>query len=171
MADVLQSDTQVEKGIVGQHDFSEASGTPPPKQAVVVYRPPEDAKMTAKTWFVIFILSSTFGLSFWPVPTTAAMQSSLGLKWGAPTAIYWFSKPVFSPKLKAQLTCVVPAFTTGCSLGFLLAGSHSDLFGRRLFLLFGNALCCVGLLICGTSKGATQLYVVILAEWYGCNTS
>lgn len=33
--------------------------------------------ITWKTWVVIFILSSCFGLSFWPVPTTAAMQAKL----------------------------------------------------------------------------------------------
>jgi hypothetical protein len=63
--------------------------------------------VTAKTWLVIFvsppdiqfhsktyqnqILSSTFGLSFWPVPTTAAMQAGLGIKFGNPTSTYWMS--------------------------------------------------------------------------------
>jgi hypothetical protein len=32
----------------------------------------ETVTIILKTWFVIFTLSSTFGLSFWPVPTTAA---------------------------------------------------------------------------------------------------
>lgn len=66
------------------------------------------------------ILSSCFGLSFWPVPTTAAMLSKLAAKLGDPTGVssYWY----------------VPAYTTGNALGFLLAGANSDLFGRRLFL-------------------------------------
>lgn len=87
----VQSHAEVEKGIMTQHEGSDNTVTPPPEKSVDVYRAPEDAKMTAKTWFVIFVLSSTFGLSFWPVPTTAAMQAALGAKWGAPTSIYWFS--------------------------------------------------------------------------------
>lgn len=66
------------------------------------------------------ILSSCFGLSFWPVPTTAAMQAKLAIKLGDETGItsYWY----------------IPAYTTGSALGFLIAGANSDLFGRRLFL-------------------------------------
>jgi len=94
------------------------------------------ATMTWKTWIVIFvrsaeaasiawlialqILSSCFGLSFWPVPTTAAIMAKLAVKLGDPTGItsYWY----------------IPAYTTGSALGFLIAGANSDLFGRRLFL-------------------------------------
>jgi MFS family permease len=97
-------------------------------------------EMTWKTWWVIFILSATFGLSFWPVPTTAALQTQLGIKWGASTAVYWF----------------IPAYTSGCALGFLIAGANSDLFGRRLFLIAGHVLCCVGFIISAASKGPTQ---------------
>jgi MFS family permease len=83
----------------------------------------ETVTITLKTWFVIFILSSTFGLSFWPVPTTAAMMAKLAIQFGLPTASVWF----------------VPAYTIANAIGFMLAGADSDLFGRRLFLLFGNA--------------------------------
>lgn len=46
----------------------------------------ETVTITWKTWFVIFVLSSTFGLSFWPVPTTAAMMGRLAIQFGAPTS-------------------------------------------------------------------------------------
>jgi MFS family permease len=66
------------------------------------------------------ILSSCFGISFWPVPTTAALQAKLAPKLGdlTGTSTYWY----------------VPAYTTGSALGFLIAGANSDIFGRRLFL-------------------------------------
>jgi MFS family permease len=61
-----------------------------------------------------------------PVPTTAAMQAKLVLKLGDLTGItsYWF----------------IPAYTTGSALGFLIAGANSDVFGRRLFLLYGEVM-------------------------------
>jgi len=84
---------EVEKGIATHQNISDATPSPPPEKT----DHDEKDKMTAKTWFVIFILTSTFGLSFWPVPTTAAMQATLAARWGGTTAVYWF----------------IPAFTTG----------------------------------------------------------
>ena len=78
---------EVEKGIVSQHNVAEEIVTPNSERAI-----DNEAPMTAKTWCVIFILTATFGLSFWPVPATAAMQTTLGIRWNDPTAIYWFSK-------------------------------------------------------------------------------
>lgn len=100
----------------------------------------ETVTITWKTWFVIFVLSSTFGLSFWPVPTTAAMMARLAIQFGDPTSSAWY----------------IPAYTTANSIGFLLAGANSDLFGRRWFLLFGNCACCVGFIVIATAKGADQ---------------
>jgi len=70
----------------------------------------EVVAMTWKTWVVIFvsfpsfpcldcsgtddqagqILSSTFGLSFWPVPTTGALQGRLSARWGDPVSAGWY---------------------------------------------------------------------------------
>ncbi|KAF2840344.1 MFS general substrate transporter [Patellaria atrata CBS 101060] len=114
--------------------------------------PPADTvPLTWKTWVVIFILSSTFGLSFWPVPTTAALQSQLGLRWGDPVSVGWY----------------VPAYTTANSIGFLLAGANSDLFGRRLFLLAGNIFCCIGFLISATANGPAQFTAGIAIAGFG----
>lgn len=111
----------------------------------------ETVTITLKTWFVIFILSSTFGLSFWPVPTTAAMMAKLAIQFGSPTASAWF----------------VPAYTTANAIGFLLAGANSDLFGRRLFLLFGNACCCVGFIVTATAKGADHFTAGLAITGFG----
>lgn len=52
----------------------------------------EAEHITWKTWVVIFILSSCFGLSFWPVPTTGAMQAGIAGLLGdeSGTSSYWF---------------------------------------------------------------------------------
>lgn len=111
----------------------------------------ETVTITVKTWFVIFVLSSTFGLSFWPVPTTAAMMGRLAIQFGSPTSAAWF----------------IPAYTTANSIGFLLAGANSDLFGRRWFLLFGNACCCVGFIITATSKSADHFTAGLAITGFG----
>jgi MFS family permease len=51
---------------------------------------------------------------------------------------------------------VVPAYTTANSIGFILAGTNSDLFGRRIVLILGNAICCVGFIITAASHSYTQ---------------
>jgi len=107
--------------------------------------------MTWKTWWVIFILSATFGLSFWPVPTTAALQTKLGAMFGDAEGTYWY----------------IPAYTTGCALGFLLAGANSDLFGRRLFLLAGHVLCCIGFIVTAAAKGSNQFTAGLAITGFG----
>ncbi|KAK7186722.1 hypothetical protein DPSP01_001075 [Paraphaeosphaeria sporulosa] len=111
----------------------------------------ESVTITWKTWFVIFILSSTFGLSFWPVPTTAALQSKLAIQFGEPLSSAWY----------------VPAYTTANAIGFLIAGANSDLFGRRLFLLFGNACCCVGFIVTAAAGGASQFTAGLAITGFG----
>jgi MFS family permease len=48
------------------------------------------------------------------------------------------------------------SFTTGCALGFLISGTNSDLFGRKIIILIGNCLSALGAIICATSHGSTQ---------------
>lgn len=110
----LDADHRNEKSEVSLHEKAQ------PEQPVGVSEYGSVESVTWKTWLVIFVLSSCFGLSFWPVPTTAAMQAKLAPLLGdaAGTTSYWY----------------IPAYTTGSSLGFLIAGANSDLFGRRLFL-------------------------------------
>lgn len=104
-------------GDVIQHQENEKDLAESPVESVS----PASDHVTAKTWIVIFvswlspvstvelmltpsqILSSTFGLSFWPVPTTAAMQTVLGTKFGDPTSTYWMSMSArFPKKIKAD---------------------------------------------------------------------
>ncbi|RDW79736.1 hypothetical protein BP6252_04374 [Coleophoma cylindrospora] len=123
---------------VAIHDENPASDRSPKLEGVDEYAPPDDT--TFKTWIVITMLSFSIGVSFWPVPTTSAMQSVIATQFGKPTATQWF----------------LPSFTTGCALGFLLSGTNSDLFGRRIVILTGNSLSCVGFILCGSSHSASQ---------------
>lgn len=111
----------------------------------------DDHILTPKLCWVIFILSSTFGLSFWPVPTTAALGGALATQFDAPLSYVWY----------------VPAYTTGCSLGFLIAGANSDIFGRRIFLLFGHVMCCVGFLVTATAKSTQQFTAGLAIGGFG----
>ncbi|KIV99714.1 uncharacterized protein PV09_08644 [Verruconis gallopava] len=95
---------------------------------------------TWKTWIAIFLLSSSIGISFWPVPTTSPMISVLAAQFGDTQSSAWF----------------VSSFTTGCALGFLISGTNSDLFGRRIIVLVGNALSAVGSIVCATSHRSDQ---------------
>lgn len=61
----------------------------------------------------------------------------------------------------------VPAFTTGTALGFIMAGTNSDLFGRRIILIFGNALCSVGFIICATARGSQHLTAGLAIAGFG----
>jgi MFS family permease len=75
----------------------------------------------------------------------------LAAQFGAPTSSAWF----------------VPAYTTGNAIGFLIAGANSDLFGRRLFLLFGNIVCCVGFIITASANGASQFTAGLAITGFG----
>ncbi|KXL44413.1 hypothetical protein M433DRAFT_166556 [Acidomyces richmondensis BFW] len=136
-----------EKGDVQYHEDGTVSPSSETHQVGAV------ATMTWKTWVVIFILSSCFGLSFWPVPTTAAMMGKLAVKLGdiRGATSYWY----------------IPAYTTGSALGFLIAGANSDLFGRRLFLLFGEVTAAAGMLVAATAKSPEQLTAGLAIAGFG----
>jgi len=54
--------------------------------------PPSEAEpvVTPKTWVVVFILSMGYGLSFWPIPVFAAIQSEVAASMSDPTGYIWF---------------------------------------------------------------------------------
>lgn len=85
---------------IGDHDRSsmekadierieQVSDIPTPTHQPLQNEEGEVVTITPKTWFVIFVLSSTFGLSFWPVPTTAAMMAKLAIQFGDPASSAW----------------------------------------------------------------------------------
>jgi MFS family permease len=96
--------------------------------------------LTLKTWIAISLLSSSVGISFWPVPTTSPMLATLGAQFNDSASSAWF----------------LSSFTTGCALGFLISGTNSDLFGRRVIVLTGNLLSAIGAIVCATSHRSDQ---------------
>lgn len=54
-------------------------------------------------------------------------------------------------------TAPVPAYTTANSIGFILAGTNSDLFGRRIIIILGNAICSIGFIVAATARSSQHL--------------
>lgn len=86
------------------------------------------------------ILSLIYGLAWWPIPVTIYLQGFIAAQMGDPQAVYWF----------------VSVFAAAIAVGYLLSGANSDLFGRRLTLIVGEAGLGVGLIVCATSKTPAQ---------------
>jgi MFS family permease len=70
----------------------------------------------------------------------APIIGTIAAQFGNPTSSAWY----------------LSSFTSGCALGFLISGTNSDLFGRRLIILVGNLLSCIGSIICATAHGYRQ---------------
>ena len=80
------------------------------------------------------------------------MQGPLAVKLGDPLATYWF----------------IPSYTISIAVGFLIAGANSDLFGRRLTLLVGEAGVIVGMILLASAKGVKQFQAGLgLAGFFG----
>ena len=63
---------------------------------------------------VVFILSSTLGLGFWLVFTTADMQATLAAQFGDVKSFVWF----------------ISAYTAAIAIAFILARANSSIFGE-----------------------------------------
>ena len=50
----------------------------------------ESTDTTWKTWIVIFVLASSVGVSFWPVPTTSPMLGTIAAQFDSPTSSSWY---------------------------------------------------------------------------------
>ena len=63
-----------------------------------------------------------------------------------------------------NITWVALAYSLGLSIGFLVVGHLSDIFGRRWFFIGGNALALIGTIVSGT---ATHVESIIGGEVLG----
>lgn len=118
----------------------------------------EDYVVTFKTWIVVAIMASAYGVSminprilcfeltvlqvsFWIVPTIAVISTQVATRLGDPSAGIWFTS----------------LYTATNTIAFMICGANSDLFGRRWFLIMGNVLLLVGHLMCGLAQNATTM--------------
>jgi MFS family permease len=92
-----------------------------------------------------------YGLSFWPIPVFAAIQSQVAAEFGTPNRYIWF----------------IPAWSLGITVSFLVLGANTDLFGRRWFLVGGNIICFIGHLVVATSKSADSVIAGMAVAGFG----
>jgi MFS family permease len=85
------------------------------------------------------------------------MLSVIAAQFGNTTSSAWYLSS-FTLGKAAQNKNPYPALltNTGCALGFLLSGTHSDLFGRRIIVLIGNFVSALGSILCATSHNYHQ---------------
>ena len=89
------------------------------------------------------ILSLVNGCAFWPIPSTAATGAHIATQLEQSQSVVWF----------------VSIFTMAVAVGFLVAGANSDLFGRRLCLIIGEAGFGVSLILVTVAETPLQFQV------------
>ncbi|KAK5111045.1 hypothetical protein LTR62_005420 [Meristemomyces frigidus] len=136
----------------GNKDYEKTAGHPAGGEPLY---PEDDAVVTLKTWAVVTVLALSYGLSFWPVPFFSTIQSKMAASFGS------------DPAMGTWLTSV---YSMGGTIAFLTCGPNSDLFGRRTFILLGNALVILGSILGGTSHHIGQSIAahVLLGLGGGC---
>lgn len=122
-------------------------------------RSDEDYNVTLKTWLVVTvscsqhckssrclfyqqILSLSYGISFWIVPSLSACGAVVATQLGNPTAASWY----------------ISIYTITVTIAFMVCGANSDLFGRRWFIVGGNAIMFIGFIVAGSAKNNTAMY-------------
>ncbi|KAE9985921.1 hypothetical protein EG328_006761 [Venturia inaequalis] len=99
----------------------------------------KDYEVIFKTWTVVAILASAYGVSFWIVPTIAVINTGVATQLGDPAASVWYT-----------------SLRTICNaIAFVICEASSDLFKCRWFLVGGNILLLIGHIICNVAKNNT----------------
>jgi MFS family permease len=121
-------------------------------------QPEEEYAVSLKTWCVVVvsphigyqpvaiahdpkILSLSYGISFWIVPSLSACGAVVATQLGDPTRAAWY----------------VSLYTITVTIAFMVCGANSDLFGRRWFIVGGNAILFVGFILGGSAKNNTSM--------------
>ncbi|KPI44781.1 uncharacterized protein AB675_8655 [Cyphellophora attinorum] len=140
-----------EKGgdVVAEVDHHDHVTTPNEKSSHAV--PQGDAHVTFKVWIVVCIMSWGYGLSFIPVPLFAAVGTEIATDLGNAGDSAWF----------------IPAWIISITTAFMIAGSNTDMLGRRWFLITGQVVCFVGHLITGLAKSNAQIIAGMTIEGFG----
>lgn len=100
-----------------------------------------------------------YGLSFWPIPVMAAIESQIATGFGNAAQAVWFI-----PAWTLSITvCFMIWYVAQLSCSSLysdfLSGANTDLLGRRWFLVGGNVFCFIGHLVVATAKGNKSVIV------------
>ncbi|KAF2651423.1 MFS general substrate transporter [Lophiostoma macrostomum CBS 122681] len=120
-----------------------------------VPRSDEEYNVTLKTWCVVLILSLSYGISFWIVPAVSACQTVTATQLGDPTAAAFY----------------VSLHTMTVTIGFMVCGANSDLFGRRWFIVGGNIILFVGFIIGGSAKNNTAMLAAMSLIGFGAGNA
>ncbi|OAG36682.1 hypothetical protein AYO21_09066 [Fonsecaea monophora] len=121
--------------VEAEQQHIESPSSPP--SDLVSNREDETAdKVTFKTWLVVFALSMSYGISFWPVPIMGTIQAQLAVILNDPPQSAWLGS----------------VYNIATCISFMLCGANSDLFGRRWFLIGGNVLMVVGSVVVGSAN-------------------
>ncbi|KAI1617384.1 fungal trichothecene efflux pump [Exophiala viscosa] len=111
-----------------------------------------DDVVTVKAWVVVFVLSASYGISFWVIPSISTASATIATQLGNPADAVWFTS----------------VYTLALTVAFLLCGANSDLFGRRWFILGGSAkstkTVIAAMTIIGFGGGNCQLAAFALPE-------
>ncbi|KAI1628444.1 fungal trichothecene efflux pump [Exophiala viscosa] len=101
------------------------------------------------------ILSLSYGISFWIVPTLSSVQSVIATELGDPSgSAFW-----------------IPIYTTGVTIAFMVCGANSDLFGRRWFIIGGNVLLFIGYIVMGSAKNNTAMIASCAVIGFGAGNA
>ncbi|EON98649.1 putative trichothecene efflux pump protein [Phaeoacremonium minimum UCRPA7] len=119
---------------------------------VQTYIPSEgEYNVTFKTWIVVGILSWSYGVSFWIVPSLSNCMTVVATQLGDPTASAFY----------------VAVYTMTVTIAFMVCGANSDLFGRRWFIIGGNVLMFIGFIVGGTAKSNKALIAAMAFIGFG----
>lgn len=115
----------------------------------------DDYEVTFKTWIVVFILSASYGISFWIVPAINSCAATVATLLGDPTAYAWY----------------VSIYLITITIAFMICGANSDLFGRRWFITGGNVLLFVGFIVGGSAKNNTTMLAAMGLIGFGAGNA
>lgn len=111
----------------------------------------EEYNVTLKTWTVVAILSLSYGISFWIVPSLASIGAAVGTQLGDASKSAWY----------------ISTYTMTVTIAFMICGANSDLFGRRWFIIFGNVIMFIGFIVGGTAKNNSSMIAALALIGFG----
>lgn len=140
-------------------DASRNGSTSDPEKtgAPTTYLPQSDDQYTVtwKTWCVVWILAWSYGISFWIVPSASAAQAVIATQLGSASSAAFY----------------IPVYTMTVTIGFMVCGANSDLFGRRWFIIIGNVLLFIGFIIGGSAKSNQAMIAAFAFIGFGAGNA